>query len=345
MMKIRKYLAAALAATMVMSSALIASADTTPGSGSGTGDGTKEGHVNTELADVTLPTIAEGSKPFSYIVDPERLVKKTGGEKYEGKTFSDDALEAGVYFSVSSNDYDYNNESDGFVVTSRSSVDVDLTVKVELTSDENTTDIAVVDAFTQDAEEAELLLKLQIKDTAGDIIDTPQAVTRAAAAEQTVTIEGKTYDPNSVSGNDFELSWDSAANKYKFEAKDGVEWNTATISLIGQVNNVAIEDETTAPNLKVTWSWTTEAATSPAVDVTKLTPTAKTVTISNGTFKSAKFTKPDGTTVDIAESNYTLNDAKTVVTFGAFVKTANVGGKVTITFNDDTTVVLPIVAE
>ena len=103
MRKMKKGMVVALTATMVLGSTLTAFASdagtTTPvTSGSTSGAGTSEGHVDKEVVNMVLPTIASGSSPFAYTMDPERLIQETNGAKYEDFTFPAKESDKGVYF-------------------------------------------------------------------------------------------------------------------------------------------------------------------------------------------------------------------------------------------------------
>ena len=70
-MKLRKFMAGTLAATMVLgSSMMVFAAD--DNTGSATGTGTSVGHVDKEVLKVTLPTGTDST--FNYWVDPERVI-------------------------------------------------------------------------------------------------------------------------------------------------------------------------------------------------------------------------------------------------------------------------------
>lgn len=96
MKNMKRFLAVAMAATMVIGSSVTAFADDDPYSSVGTGE--NEGHVNKHVISVTLPTVPANTTPFSYTVDPERLVSETSGSRYGSTTFTDDAKRDGVYF-------------------------------------------------------------------------------------------------------------------------------------------------------------------------------------------------------------------------------------------------------
>ena len=96
MQKFKRAMAITLAATMVIGSSVTAFA--ADDGHSSTGTGSNEGHVDKHVISVTLPTVPANSTPFSYTVDPERLVPETNGARYGSTTFTDNAKRDGVYF-------------------------------------------------------------------------------------------------------------------------------------------------------------------------------------------------------------------------------------------------------
>ena len=81
MQKFKRFMAVALATTMVLGSSLTAFADEPTTSGGTDGSGTSEGHVDKEVINVVLPTVASGSTPFAYTMDPEHLIQETNAGK------------------------------------------------------------------------------------------------------------------------------------------------------------------------------------------------------------------------------------------------------------------------
>ena len=98
MQNLKKYIAVILMGTMFVGNCVTVFADDDGHSSVGTGG--NEGHVDKHIVSVTLTTVASGSTPFNYTVDPERLVEATGATKYS-ETFTDDAKRDGVYFLTS----------------------------------------------------------------------------------------------------------------------------------------------------------------------------------------------------------------------------------------------------
>ena len=261
MLNTKKILAAALAATMVFGSSISVFADDPVTSGSTDGAGASEGHLEKKVVNVVLPTIASGDTPFSYTMDPERLIRATDGAKYaDGTTFPAEATDTGVYFLTAANTYA--NESNALTVTNKSSCDITLSVKVKTT--QNTAkDIALAESSTvATTGDPNLYLGLKVGDE----------TTVVSATEQTVT--------TTIAGlpDNFETTVETVDSKkvyaYK-EISDATGWKTKDISLEGAVSNLPVATDTTAPTVNVTWSYAeapTDAA--PSIATTSATQSA-----------------------------------------------------------------------
>lgn len=240
MRKTGKVMAVVLAATMVFGSSLTAFAEEPVTSGGTNGAGTSEGHVNKHVISVTLPVIPDGSTPFAYTMDPERLVNETNAAKYAGSTFSETAKTNGVYFHTGEKAYD--DKSTVLKAKSESSADVKLTVDVEVES--AATDIELVDAAPALSGEnavtdPQLYLALKVDDT-----------TKAVKSSEKVSIE------TTIAGKDsnFETVVESGAYVYKAKTGDSITWNEAEIQMSGVASKASAEG-LTAPTLKVTWKY------------------------------------------------------------------------------------------
>lgn len=242
----------ALATTLALGSSLTAfAADTT---GNTIGAGTSEGHVNKTVTNVVLPTIAEGTTPFAYTMDPEGLVGDTAGGKYEtGTTFPETADDTGVYFLTA--EKTYANTSSELKVTNESSHSIELTVKAEVES--AATDIALAEKDELAASEnAALYLGLIVGAEDAVAVNTETAVTK------TVTLAGKEenfkVDVNAdKSGYEYRVL---TLDEYKAiagnESATEIAWESTTFKVEGATTTgKEITDSTTAPTLKVTWSW------------------------------------------------------------------------------------------
>lgn len=238
MQKMKQGMAVVLTATMVLGSALTVMASTTPAkNGSTQGTGSSEGHVNKEVVNMVLPTIPDGSTPFAYTMDPERLIQETGGAKYEDYTFPTTG-DTGVYFLTG--DKTYANESTVLQAINKSSCDVTLTVKVKAIAGDK--DITLVNAPSTSKDAAELYLGLKVGNTTQAVSATEETVTKTVAG---------------APGN-FETKVNTGENgkEYAYEEKeDATTWKAMNISMTGSVNNYNITADTTAPTVNVTWEY------------------------------------------------------------------------------------------
>lgn len=263
MRKMKKGMVVALTATMVLGSTLTAFASdagtTTPvTSGSTSGAGTSEGHVDKEVVNMVLPTIASGSSPFAYTMDPERLIQETNGAKYEDFTFPAKESDKGVYFLTG--DKTYANTSNTLQAINKSSCNVTLTVKVKAT--QNTAkDITLVSSESTSNAAAELYLGLKVGSANQAVSSTEATVTKTVAGTPTNFETAVVDKEGSTTGE----------KVYAYREKaDATTWKAMNISMTGAVNNYKIADDTTAPTVDVTWSYAkatdTATADTDAVD-------------------------------------------------------------------------------
>ncbi len=250
-----------------------------------------------EATNVVLPTIADNTTPFAYTMDPERLIQETSNAKYgDAVEFPAAASDTGVYFNNgkkggTADDKDnivYANSSAAQTVTNKSSHAISLTVKAEAVS--AATDIPLVaKASIADADEASLYLGLVVGS------ETAVAVAKDTAATKTVTVAGtnanfKTAVKSDNSGYEYRVmtaaEWAAANNKEIGEGKDYADvaaaqaamdatWATSAFQLEGAVTSgKEITSTTTAPSMKVTWSWVDPSAnTAPSIANTTITMT------------------------------------------------------------------------
>lgn len=249
MRKTKKLMAVALAATMVLGSGVTVFADET---GSTTGTGSSEGHVEKEVTNVVLPTVAEGSSPFEYIMDPERLIQGTDAKKYaDGTVFPDEDDDTGVYFLVG--DKTYSNTSSTLQAINKSSCDIKLTVTVATTQGSDK-DITLATSNQVSDTAAELYLELKVGSEA-------KAVSSTGAVSFEKVIAGNP--------DNFEVAVKKGSYVYQ-EKRSASDWKAMNISMSGVVSEYQIAADTTAPTVEVTWSWTKagagESASADAVD-------------------------------------------------------------------------------
>jgi hypothetical protein len=354
MNKLTKFIAVAMAATLMIGSTVTVFAeDTEPvTSVEATGEGSSEGHVDQKTIDITLPTVASGTKPFAYIMDPERLIKATAHEKYANTSWPDADNDTGVYFNEgvvggTGDDKDYvkyGKDSISTTITNKSSHALDITVKAEAISADTDIPLVASDAIA-DAEEASLYLGLVVGE------EDAEAISKDEAAEVTVSVAGTAAN--------YKIAWNSTTEAYEYrqlrlaeyQALNGnsgktqddfdATWATTAFNLEGAVTaGKAITDETTAPEVKVTWSWADpEVTPTIAIDGTySRANTANKFTLSNIgdlTITGIKAYMADGTEADpFASGSWSVNAAKTELTVngtkapfgsGAIGKTRGIG--------------------
>lgn len=265
MQKMKQGMAVVLTATMVLGSAVTVLA-APAGTGTTTGAGTSEGHVNKEVLNMVLPTIPNGSTPFAYTMDPERLIKETGGAKYEDYTLPAAESDTGVYFLTG--DKTFANESSILQAINKSSCDVTLTVKVKATASAGGKDITLVDKASESTTAAELYLGLKVGSSTQAVSTTEATVTKTVAGTP-ANFETTVKDKEGGTAGEKEYAYQEKA--------DATSWKAMNISMTGSVNEHKIASETTAPTVEVTWEYDKAAdGATVATDATDYTTTPPT---------------------------------------------------------------------
>lgn len=228
---LRKFLALALAGTMVFGCTMTAFASESTGQGSYEGGELKY----PELA-VTLPTIPENT--FDYIADPNGLIAATSNAKYSGATFAETAQ--GIFFLTSTNTY--TEKSAALTATNENAQDVDFTVKLEQVT---AGDASITYSSTSTFETDDTANKIYLAVT--DDTSTA-ALTDTAAAVLTTEVTGTPAN--------FEATY-SADNGYGYTKKSGdLTWNSYSFYMTGALNlNAEWGDDLVFPEIKITWSY------------------------------------------------------------------------------------------
>lgn len=310
---LRRFLALALAGTMVFGCTITAfaeeSGENTSGSSvSDTADGSYEGGaLKYPTLSVTLPTVVEDE--YDYIADPNGLIAATNQEKYgDDVTFSENAQ--GIFFKTTVESATvYADTSAAKAITNQNAQDIDVTVTLE--QEEAGSDI-ITYSDTNEFEESDtankvyFALKEYVEDeevatvedgeeedeTEGDDTSSEtevqvSALTSSAAAKLEFTVAGNpdnyVADYDTESGYGYVLDVDNA----------DPEWNSCAFVLTGALNtNATWGDEVTFPTLKVTWSYAeaskNEIPTEVSTEATSIDADGGTVTIA----------LPDDVTID-----------------------------------------------
>lgn len=331
MCKSKKFMAIALVATMVFGSSITAFADGPLGTGNTSGAGASEGHVKKELINVILPTIPDGSTPFKYTMDPERLIQETAAAKYaEGTVFPDKETDKGVYFLTAENTYA--NTSNTLQVVNKSSCAITLTVDVIAENVEDKTNIALDSQANVAAATGTPKLYL------GLAVGSDKQVVSTTKATVTKNIAG-------VPEN-FKIAVDDSDAYVYQEKEDATTWKAMNISMEGEVTKLALpdDDEVVAPTVKVTWSYDKAAdgatlsedvvdySTAPA-GPTEASASATSVAVGG----SVNITLPEGVTISEIQKKKTDGTFNTLPTEYYTLEDITNGKKLTIKANMLTT--------
>jgi hypothetical protein len=333
MCKSKKFMAIALVATMVFGSCITAYAEAPVTSGGSDGAGASEGHVEEKKVTVILPTVPEGSTPFNYTMDPERLIQKTDAAKYaEGTTFPDSEGDKGVYFHTG--EKTYANTSNTLQVINKSSCAIKLTVSVKAT--QNTAkDIELATSSTVATQDApNLYLGLKV----GSDTKVVKKAEQADTVEKIIAGVPDNFETAVVTneGNEKVYTYREKAN--------ATTWKAMNISMEGAVSNLPIAADVTAPTVNVTWAYVeAESGATPASDAVDYSTTPAGPTEASASASSVKvggsvnITLPAGVTISEIQKKKTDGSYNTLPAEYYTLEDITDGKKLTIKSNMLTT--------
>ena len=335
----KKYLAAAMAATMVLgtsATAFAASGLATPSvsatpsditdkdnaQGNLGGTGNVAGIIDKNVFHVVVPTIDDEQTYYNFILDPQRLIGATNGASLPaGQTYDKGADNKGqtLYFrnipngdDLAGSTFDYSNKSQGFQVTNKSTMDVDVTFTAKLTESTNAISMAEKADF-KDAEgnattDASIYLGI-IKDGGTAV---PVGADGASASAKLTGAPSGAYKED--------IDPDTGKFVYKLDPTASVTFEDTIFNLTGACNpdgDWLEVDPAIEPKIQVTWK-VVEHTTKPSIPTTTYTrvsgqPLA--ITVSLGTapdnatgIESITFVNPTGVTKTLAEgTDYTFS--------------------------------------
>lgn len=273
MLSYRKYLAAALAATMVVGSSTIAFAATTPSnfemSGSDvlttdkddpntatdtiTGTGGVEGYVKEDVFKVQVPVLATDSEIFNFTLDPQGLIERTNADRYtaDGLTFTDDTT---MYFRNQidkQNSKDFSNRSDYFELVNKSTMDVDASVKATVSNLGTGDNVIQLTDDKNFADDTSTSIYLALIDGARTPNEEPIMAEGAVMESGTIAA--------STTANLYVPTWDGATGKYNYDIDPVVAasatFNSFKFALTGASNSEGdwTNLTTAAPKVEVVW--------------------------------------------------------------------------------------------
>jgi hypothetical protein len=281
-MRTKRFLSVVLSAAMVVGSTVTASANSvsvnTGSSTNGTlsGKARMEGVVNTDVFHVIVPTTPTNASQMNFIMDPQELIKATGGERYlktntanstgvsvNAKTDIEDGT---VYFVNSENatkTVKLSQKSETLEIINKSSkeVDVSLNAQVKALGSVNVTD----DKTFEGSVSADLYMAVVEKD------GTETSISDSSAEIKQCTLEdaAKFYKKEYVSGNE---GGPNSVYEYRIpsanETANRSQYPRFSFQLTGACNTKADWSKvpvTTAPEVEITYNISKVADAAPAL--------------------------------------------------------------------------------
>lgn len=366
-MRKKRFLAVILAASMVLGNSVTAfatavsynDAKVSPVKGTATGKASFEGYVNEDIFVVEVPTVAAPTdNTFDFIMDPQRLIEQTSGNKYSTSNTNDanrngistDSISYGsLYFANRDNAgtvSQLSTSSNYLTVRNKGSRDVTIGLKatvknmgaVELSSNAN----------VSDNENPSIYLAMQGADLSGNVAATQAIETVSQGASLSTRVSGcdSSYIISVNSKNEYE---------YVVSDPDSVSYAGYGFRLTGACGGGDYTDwtavgtamKTAVPKVTVTWDITPYVApvaptvigtgfvTKPAdgsgvfVSIDLGAGTLAATGIASITFGDA----PAGGNTPLAEANYEFVNGQLKIK-GPHVANITKSRRYTITMND-----------
>lgn len=244
-------------ASLVMSSSLVAFAADPAGTGTSGGTGAIEGIVKTDVYTADLPT--ESATAYTYIADPQGLIRKTNAAKYDGAVFGEGTL----FFTNNGADstVSYSNTSDALKIVNQSSKNLSVKVAAKATEDASGATLAAAKTFTGTAKE----VYLGITDS---VAGNGEKALTTTGVEMTAVLGAAPEDAYEYSYVKAEDAGEDGTAGYKYTLKDDVsayKFAEYSFQITGAANDKATDwaADTALPAISVTWSvdLTDDAAT------------------------------------------------------------------------------------
>lgn len=226
MYNFKKIAALGLVMTMALGSSLTAFAsDTTSQDLTGkttadksvVGTGSEE-YVDKNIMKVTMPTNDAIAKFFDYKLDPQGLIAEA--KSYAGTDITGTATGI-VFMNDNKGKKTISNTSDVFTITNKSSIPVDLGVKVQLTGGSSDITASTTSDFSDTAGDASKAIYLGLRAT--------NDVERALSTTET------SYDAVLATGaSQYKTTWNGTA--YEYKVIDNAKFKDFTFTVTGAIN-------------------------------------------------------------------------------------------------------------
>lgn len=263
-MKMKKFLVAALAVTMIMGSSSMAFAAnevTAQNAGSsGSGEGQGNAVAISDIFKVVVPT-GNGTS-FSYVLDPMGVISDTNAERYKGKTF-EKGQKMYFYHDTTSAEvpYNYTSKSEAIKVINKSNVDVNLTVAATVTDVEQVSCVNATGNLNA-TDKAQVLFKTAVVSQLSATARTG-SIPSATGVDMALNDGAATVTPIDVTMDQaktgaYVTSWDATAKAYKLGLKSDVspsDFSTVEFALMGSCNTAKKWGEVTkCPTPTLVWT-------------------------------------------------------------------------------------------
>lgn len=243
--RFKSVVAVIMSAAMIMGSSVMAMAADS-GSKTLSGNGTWEGHMDKSVFNVTLPTAAADTFDFKF--DPEKLISQTNNARYSAETF--DSTARTVYFLNKDNTESpiWKDKSTTVSTANLSSVSVDLTAKVTVTSANGITFVSENAALT--GTDRSMWLALVDPD------DSNKEYPVEKSGESLTVTYSKTVD--AMPADKYYAMWDVNNNEYRYVLSGNAvaeEDQIVNLYMTGAANEGADWSGNTAnPKVEVVWN-------------------------------------------------------------------------------------------
>lgn len=255
--KVKKLAALGLAAAMVVSPVTVNAASGGQ-SGSSSGSSVMEGVLPSDVVDVVLPTISDGT--YNFVLDPANLLSQ-----YDKDKATKYPTASSLYFANA--DGTNSGTSDIATCVNKSSTQIVLSVEVNVSNVKANPVTFTSSGNVESDTENNVFLGL-VPTAKGTVAGNDDPTAGAATSAQTITVDatGKARAfflmDGSTSNFDVTQSADAtvaSGHKYEYTPKESASWTTAGFALTGACNktadwddfNTASQDKASGENLSV----------------------------------------------------------------------------------------------
>lgn len=195
---------------------------------------------NNNIISVILPSVEEdGSSPFDFILDPQKLIYETNAIKYGGGNAEEDAT---LLFRRSEGDYSFSKYSDRLSVKNMSTIPVNVTIRANITGID---DINILDNPNFDETESGCMYIALIDDEGHEYPILKNEELTVSVSLSAAPLDTYCFFMNEETGNyEYRINNDFDSNNFDFYA----------FGLLGYCNSCDNwKNLVTQPRINITW--------------------------------------------------------------------------------------------